>query len=48
MAEFKLSETEFTSQILGNSRRVWLQEPATAGPPQALCLFLDCEYYLRM
>jgi enterochelin esterase family protein len=35
------------SQLLHNSRRVWLQAPTSGALPQALCLLLDGEYYVE-
>jgi enterochelin esterase family protein len=42
-----LREAVLDSQLLHNSRRVWLQGPMNGALPQALCLLLDGEYYVE-
>ena len=45
MSPIELSEHEFESTRLGNSRSVWVQ-PSRRAAPASVCIVLDAEYYV--
>lgn len=44
MRRIPITQCEFKSSSLGNSRAVWVQQPTA--DPVGICIFLDGEYYL--
>ena len=47
VTQIHLSEHQFQSPTLGNSRQVRFQEPQGAAP-SCVCIFLDAEYYVEL
>src|SRR5687768_15416515 len=42
----RLIERELSSEILGNTRRIWFQPPPAGACAESLCVLLDGEYYV--
>ena len=42
-----LAETHIKSRLLGNERRVWVQQPGEDRRARAICVLLDGEYYVE-